>query len=84
MSAEDLEIENVDRAERLLSNQHGSLPSGLINNISKIRQSLVLYEVDERLLTRISDVMYEITKLNDLKEVEVSVKHLSDTFWDQI
>lgn len=84
MNMEDIEIENVDRAERLLTNQYGELPDGLLKNIDKVRQNLVSYDIDEKLLARISDVMYEATLSNDLKVVEVAVKYLADTFWDQV
>lgn len=83
MSGEDLEIENVDRAERLLINKYVSIPNNLIASIDKIRQNLVSHEVDQKLLDRINDVMYKATLMNDLKDVEDSIKYLADTFWHQ-
>lgn len=82
LGAEDLEVENLDRNEKLLIKKHGKLSRGLENNIDKIRQMLLVYEIDDVLLSRVSDVMYEATKMEDLKSVEASVKHLADTFWE--
>lgn len=83
MSGEDLEIENVDRAERLLMNKYGDLSMTLVNSFNKIRESLVEYEVDQRLLDRISDVMYSATLVESVKDAELSIKYLADTFWQQ-
>lgn len=80
---EDLEIENVDRAERLLIAKYGELSKGLTNGIDKIRQILVESEIGSRLLDRIADVMYKVSLMEDINEVEAAVKYLNDTFWHQ-
>lgn len=84
MSIEDMEIENLDRIERLLAQNHGELSTSLTNNIDKIRQNLVSYEVGHILTERIADEMYQVTKLDDMKDIENNVKYLADTFWQQI
>lgn len=84
MSMEDIEIENIDRAERLLEEKHGELPKSLTSQLNKIREDLSNYEIGQVLLDRISDVMYNIPTLSDIKKVEQQVKHLSDTFWHQM
>lgn len=84
MSMEDLEAENVDRIERLLIEKHGKLSAGLTNNIHRIRQELLQFEIDEILLQRVADVMYEASLVNDIKNVEESIKYLSDTFYHQM
>lgn len=84
MSAEDIEIENVDRAERLLVEKHGELSNGLVSHLNRFRNELTQYEIDETLLDRISVAMYEIVDMSDVKDVEVAVKHLNDTFYHQI
>lgn len=83
MSGEDLELENVDRAERLLMNKHGELSTTLVNSFKKIRVNLVEQVVDQKLLDRINDVMYSATLMGDVKDTEDSIKYLADTFWQQ-
>lgn len=83
MSLEDIELENLDRIERLLIEKHGKLSNQLTRSIESIRSNLKLYEFDEALLNRINDVMYKATQEEDAKAVELSVKHLADTLWDQ-
>lgn len=82
-SAEDLEIENLDRYERVLADKHGQLSSSLAGNINRIREDLLTYEIDEKLLARVSDVMYEASEMDDIKSIEYTVKYLVDTFWNQ-
>lgn len=83
MSMEDLEIENIDRAERLLIGKYGELSKTLTGWIDKMRQTLAEHEIDERLLGRIADVMYEVSLMESVEDVEVAVKYLNDTFWHQ-
>lgn len=83
MSIEDLEIENVDRAERLLIAKYGELSKTLVGWIDKMRQILAEHEIDERLLNRIADVMYKVSLMDSIEDVEVAVKYLNDTFWHQ-
>lgn len=80
MSIEDIEIENIDRAERLIVEKHGELPKSLENHLNGFRETLMSYEIDEVLLSRISDVMYEVSSLESMKEIEEKVKYLNDTF----
>lgn len=83
MSGEDLELENVDRAERLLVNKYEDLSATLANSFKKIRVNLVEQVVDQKLLDRINDVMYAATLMDDVKDAEVAIKYLADTFWHQ-
>lgn len=83
LSGEDLGIENVDRAERLLVEKYGELSKSLSSWLSKMRQILVEHEIDDRLLGRIADVMYEVPLMDNIDDVEVAVKYLNDTFWYQ-
>ena len=83
MSLEDIELENVDRIERLLIEKFGKLTSQLTRSIELIRNNLKVYEFDEPLLNRINDVMYKASLSENIKTVEVDIKHLADTLWDQ-
>jgi len=80
---EKIELENLNRIERLLTVEYGELPKGLINNVDRIRQDLLLYEIDDRLLARIADTMHQATLADNIKEAEALVKYLVDTFWQQ-
>lgn len=83
MSMEDLEIENIDRAERLLISKYGELSKTLTGWIDKMRLILAEHEIDERLLKRIADVMYDVSLMDNMADVEIAVKYLNDTFWHQ-
>jgi hypothetical protein len=84
MSPEDIEVENVDRAERLLVERFEKLPNGVVSNIDKIRQNLITYEIGGIILDRIATVMYEVSLMDELSEIEESIKYLSDTLWHQM
>lgn len=84
MSPEEIELDNLKRYERMLIEKHGELSRGLEGNINRIKSDLSTYEIDDILLTRVSDVLYEVVQLDDIREVETEVKHLVDTFWNQI
>lgn len=83
MSLEDIELENVDRIERLLIQKHGELSNQLMKNIETIKSNLKSFEIDKKLLDRINDVMYNASLTENIEEVEASVRHLAVTFWDQ-
>lgn len=83
MSMEDLEIENIDRAERVLNSKYGELSKTLTGWIDKMRQILTEHEIDERLLNRIADTMYDVSLMDNIEDVEAAVKYLNDTFWHQ-
>lgn len=82
MGLEDIELENVERIERLLVNQHGSLTTQLTRSINNIKNNLRLYEVGKETLDEINGIMYAASLEEDLKVVEMNIKQLSDTFWD--
>lgn len=84
MSMEDLEVENLNRYEKLLTEKHGELPKGLENNINKMRKDLMIYEIGGRVLTRVSDVLYDALEEEDIKVVEQNIKYLADTFWNRV
>lgn len=83
MALEDIEIDNIERIERLLENKHGKLSSGLSRSIETLRIELKEYEFDEKLLDRINNVMYAASMSDDIKEIEDSIKHLVSTLWRQ-
>ncbi|MGG0667832.1 hypothetical protein ABE073_04800 [Lederbergia citrisecunda] len=82
MSLEDIELENVERIERLLISKHGNLSAQLVRSINNIKNNLRLYEVDKASLDIVNDVMYRASITDDVKEAEANIKQLSDTFWD--
>lgn len=82
MSLEDIELENLNRIERLLIEKHGKLSKRLTRSIGIMREFLEIYEIDESTLDRVNDEMYKASKMDDVKEVEDAVKNLADTFWD--
>ena len=82
MGGEDLELENVERIERLLIEKHGELSPSLANSIQSIKTNLKLYLVDDALLNRINEDMYQASLLDDIKEAEEIIKNLSSTFWE--
>lgn len=82
MYGEDLELENVERIERLLVDKHGTLSVSLTNNINTIKTNLRLYLIDDGLLNRINEEMYKASQLDDIKEVESIIRQLTQTFWD--
>lgn len=84
MSMEDLGIENIDRAERVLTSKYGELSKTLTSWIDKMRQILAEHEIDERLLDRIAVAMYDVSLMDSIEEVETAVKYLNDTFWHQV
>lgn len=84
MSGEELEIENVDRAERVLTQKYETLSNSLVKNFEKIRHELETYEIGEKILARVGEVMYKISNMDDIKEIEEEVKYLSDTFYQWI
>lgn len=79
-----MELDNLERYERVLAEKYGKLSNSLETSISKMKKELELYEIGEELLSRIGHEMYDIIKLDNVKEVEQQVKHLADTFWDQV
>lgn len=82
MNIEDIELENVERIERQLIEKHGTLSASLTNSIKTIKTNLKLYSIDEELLNRVNEEMYEAGQEEDIKDVETKIKHLSSTFWD--
>lgn len=84
MSLEEIELDNLNRLERQLRRKHGELSRTLENGLGNIRENLELYEIDKRLLDRVNYVLNECLELEDLGEVETSIRHLVDTFWHQL
>ena len=82
MGGEDVELDNVERIERLLIGKYGTLSTSLTNNINTIKTNLRLYLIDKELLDRINEEMYTATLKEDIKEVEEIIKHLTQTFWE--
>lgn len=82
MYGEDIELENVERIERLLIQKHGELSASLSNNIKTIKTNLHLYLIDDVLLNRINEEMYAASLLEDIKEVDAIIRDLTQTFWD--
>lgn len=82
MNLEDIELENVERIERLLLNKHGNLSAQLVRSINSIKSNLRIYEVDKQTLDIVNDVMYKASITDDAKEAETNIKQLADTFWD--
>lgn len=82
MNIEDIELENVERIERQLNEKYGVLPASISNSINTIKTNLKLYSIDAELVNRVNEEMYKASQLEDLKEVETVVKHLTQTFWD--
>lgn len=82
MYGEDLELDNVIRIEEILIREHKLLPASLTNNINTIKNNLKLYLIDDVLLNRINEEMYKASQLKDLKEVEIVIRELTQTFWD--
>lgn len=82
MNIEDIELENVERIERQLIEKYGALGASLTNSIKTIKTNLKLYSIDEELLNRVNEEMYEAGQQEDIKDVETKIKHLSSTFWD--
>lgn len=82
MYGEDLELDNVIRIEEILIREHKTLPTSLTNNINTIKNNLKLYLIDDVLLNRINEEMYKASQLKDLKEVEIVIRELTQTFWE--
>ena len=77
-----MELENVERIERLLVEKHGNLSASLMNSLNSIKTNLKLYLIDDILLNRINEDMYRASLVDDIKEVENIIKHLNSTFWE--
>lgn len=83
MSLEDIELDNVNRIERVLIEKFGKLSNQLNRSIELITTNLKIYEMDKAMLNRINEAMYEASNETDIKAIEINVKHLADTLWDQ-
>lgn len=79
---EDIELDNVERIERMLTQKFGSLSASLTNNIGNIKHNLKTYLIDDILLERINEAMYKTSNLDDIKQVENEIRTLTQTFWD--
>ena len=79
---EDIELDNVERIERMLTQKFGSLSTSLSNNIGNIKHNLKTYLIDDTLLEKINEAMYKASNLDDIKQVEHEIRTLSQTFWD--
>lgn len=82
MSLEDIELENVERIERIMTQKHGELSAQLVRSINNIKNNLKLYEVGNSTLDMINNIMHEASEMDNIKQSESVIKKLSDTFWD--
>ena len=76
-----MELENVERIEKLLRERF-KFTKLLERSFNNIKHNLRTYEVDERLLERVNNTLYDAHLLDDAKQIEEIVKELSSSFWE--
>lgn len=78
MIIEEVMLRRLKKFEKELTETTGTLNAA----IEKIKSNLETYEVVHDVIDRISEAITKCKKLDDVKQIEEAMKHLSDTFWD--